>query len=349
MKKTMILAAAALCCACGSDKYTIEGSLEGLSGTIYLFDQGNNLLDSAAVENSGFRFKGRVEQPQVVSLSDAREPNLGTFGAMLILEPGRIVITDDAEHADRKHATGTPANDALDAYSTTSQALVTEFRSVGTSSERRKAIEEEYSSLGFKALEENRDNLFGVLMLARQSYDLSGRQTLDQIDLFTPEMQQTATMQELRTQAEQRAKSDVGQSYTDIAQPDAEGETVTLQSVVENPANKLTLVDFWASWCGPCMGEVPHLKKTYDAFHGKGFEIYGVSFDHNRDSWLAAVGNNGMEWIHVSELKGFDNQAARDYAVQGIPSNFLIDAEGKIVATNLRGEALYEKIASLLE
>ncbi len=349
MKKTMILAAAALCCACGSDKYTIEGSTEGLSGTIYLFDEGNNLLDSAAVENSGFRFKGRVEQPQVVTLSDAREPNLGTFGAMLILEPGTIVISDDAKDASRKHATGTPANDALDAYNTTSQALVTEFRSVGTSSARRKAIREEYDSLEFKAIEGNRDNLFGVLLLARQSYELSGRETLDQIALFTPEMQQTATMQELRTQAEQRAKSDVGQTYTDIAQPDAGGQTVTLQSVVENPANKYTLVDFWASWCGPCMGEVPLLKKTYDAFRDKGFEIYGVSFDDNRDNWLAAIENNGMKWIHVSELHGFNNQAARDYSVQGIPSNFLIDAEGRIVATNLRGEALYEKIASLLE
>jgi len=349
MKKTMILAAAALCCACGSDKYTIEGSMGGLSGTIYLFDEGDNLLDSAAVANGGFRFQGRVDQPQAVCLSDAREPNLGSFGAMLILEPGKIVISDDEKDAGRKHATGTPANDALDAYNTTSQALQTEFRSVGTSSERRQAIREEYDALGLKAIEANRDNFFGVLMLARQSYDLSGRETLDQIALFTPEMQQTETMQQLRAQAEQRAKSDIGQTYIDIAQPDADGRTVTLQSVVENPANKYTLVDFWASWCGPCMGEMPYLKKTYDAFRDKGFEIYGISFDDNRDNWLAAVENNGMKWIHVSELRGFNNQAARDYAVQGIPSNFLIDAEGRIVATNLRGEALYEKIASLLE
>ena len=112
--------------------------------------------------------------------------------------------------------------------------------------------------------------------------------------------------------------------------------------------DKPAIVDFYASWCGPCMGEVPHLKETYDKFHKKGFEIYGVSFDRDRDKWLAAVKDNGMDWIHVSELQQFDNRAAKDYAVQGIPSNFLIDAQGVIVAKNLRGEDLYKKVEELL-
>ena len=87
---------------------------------------------------------------------------------------------------------------------------------------------------------------------------------------------------------------------------------------------------------------------TYDEFRKKGFEIYGVSFDEDRGDWLGAVEQNGMNWLHVSEVKGFDNQAAKDYAIQGIPSNFLIDGQGTIVARNLRGEALYEKISELL-
>ena len=123
---------------------------------------------------------------------------------------------------------------------------------------------------------------------------------------------------------------------------------VTLTSVIENPANKYTLVDFWASWCGPCMEEVPHLKQAYDKFHGQGLEIYGVSLDNDNDKWLGAIREHGMGWVQVSDLNGFDNLAAKDYAVQSIPSNFLIDAQGRIVAKNLRGEDLCSKVAELL-
>ena len=89
------------------------------------------------------------------------------------------------------------------------------------------------------------------------------------------------------------------------------------------------------------MGEVPVLKKTYDAFHAKGFEIYGVSFDTERGQWLEAIGTNGMNWIHVSDLGAFDNQAAKDYAVQGIPTNFLIDAQGLVPGAALGALGLY--------
>ena len=97
------------------------------------------------------------------------------------------------------------------------------------------------------------------------------------------------------------------------------------------------------------MGEVPHLKKAYDAFRKKGFEIYGVSLDKDRDKWLTAVEQNDMQWMQVCSLEAFDDPGARAYAVQAIPSNFLIAADGTIVAKNLRGEALYEKLAELLK
>ena len=111
---------------------------------------------------------------------------------------------------------------------------------------------------------------------------------------------------------------------------------------------KSLLLDFWASWCGPCMGEVPYLVQTYREFHDKGFEIFAVSLDNNREHWLDAIESKGMNWLHVSDLQGWQNAAATDYGVRSIPANFLLDAEGTIVATNLRGEALYRKIAELL-
>ena len=351
MKKILTLAAAAaVLCSCGNNenRYVVEGNLEGINETVYLFDRQQQLLDSAKVENGAFRIEGVAEAPASAILTDARDMR-GTFGVMLILEPGTITVARSEQEQNALFATGTVSNDANTAYMTAGSELIREFRDPETTDERREAIEEEYEELDSQALEQNRNNYFGVVMLSQQAYGLSGQEILDEIALFPAELQQTGEMTKIRENAEQKLKTDVGQPYIDVVQPDADGKEVSLKSVVENPATKYVLLDFWASWCGPCMGEVPHLKKTYGEFHDKGFEIYGVSFDNNRDKWLAAVKDNGMDWIHVSTLGGFDNQAAKDYAVQAIPTNLLIDREGRIVAKNLRGEALYEKIGELLK
>lgn len=349
MKKILILAtAAAVLCSCGNkNKYTVEGTVEGANEMVYLFDSERNVVDSAAVKDGKFRLTGTVETPDFYYLIDAREKG-STFGTTLLLEPGTITIADNPE-GHHKRVTGTPANDASTAYTDASNALVNEFRNEATSEERREAIQEEYEQLTRTTMEQNRSNIFGALLLAQElGYELSGQELLEEIALFPEELQQSKVLKTLKENAESKLKTDVGQPYTDVAQPDADGQKVSLKSVVKAPGNKYVLLDFWASWCGPCMGEVPHLKKTYDEFHKKGFEIYGVSFDKDREKWLAAVDQNKMNWVHVSEVNGFDNQAARDYAVQGIPSNFLIGSDGRIVAKNLRGEALYEKIAELL-
>lgn len=342
------LAAIALC-GCSADRYTVEGDIEGLDGTIYMLDEDEMVVDSAKVDNGHFRFSGKAAQPGIRILSDSRDSE-PSFAAMLIVEPGRIVVSDDPEQPFRKRVEGTPSNDASNAYSDKAYALLLEFRSPETGEERREAIAEEYDRLTRTTVEANRDNYFGALLLMQQlAYDLSGQELLEEIAAFSPAIQQTDALVALKQSAEQKLRTDVGQPYIDVEAPDASGQTVSLKSVVENPANKYVLLDFWASWCGPCMGEVPYLKQTYAAFHAKGFEIYGVSLDKSRDAWLEAVEKNGMNWIQVGSLDAFQDEAAEKYAVQSIPSNFLIDgATGEIIACNLRGEALYEKIAGLL-
>ena len=144
--------------------------------------------------------------------------------------------------------------------------------------------------------------------------------------------------------------SDYVPYYIDIDQPNQKGESVSLKSVVENKKNRYVLLDFWASWCGPCMAEMPHLREAYKLYHKKGFEIYGVSLDSNREAWVGAIEKQQMRWVNVSALEGFKTSAADDYAVESIPTNYLIDcSNGVIVAKNLRGEAVAEKLAELFK
>ena len=348
MKRTLAFATSLLLLgACSSDGYTIRGKIAGLDNPyVYLLRYTGEVevIDSAKVTKGDFVFKGKAEQPEVVYLStDKQQPFVHFF-----LENGRISV-DGALSAPADIAVlGTPSNDIQRAFDEKIAALEEEFAKAGNDVQRD-SLRKEYSKLMSDAVEMNRDNIYGVTTFLNNAYAfLSPEEVMEQIALFPAEWQQRRELTELREATERKLRVSAGHPYIDIAAKNADGGEVSLKSVVENRRNKYVLLDFWASWCGPCMGEVPHLKKTYDEFRKKGFEIYGVSFDEDRGDWLGAVEQNDMNWLHVSEVKGFDNQAAKDYAIQGIPSNFLIDGQGTIVAKNLRGEALYEKISELL-
>lgn len=122
--------------------------------------------------------------------------------------------------------------------------------------------------------------------------------------------------------------------------------TLSLSSVIAK--NKYVLLDFWASWCGPCMGEVPNLKAAYKKYKSKGFEIVSVSVDDDQDAWKKAISDNGMDWIQLLDSDERESSASLVYGVRSIPSTFLIDSEGTIIERNLRGGELEEKLKELL-
>lgn len=130
-----------------------------------------------------------------------------------------------------------------------------------------------------------------------------------------------------------------------IALPTPEGNTLALSSL----KGKFVLVDFWASWCGPCRAENPNVVEAFNKYKDKGFTIYSVSLDDNKDKWLQAIKADGLAWTHVSDLKRWESVAARDYGVESIPTNFLLDKDGKIIARDLRGPALEAKLAEVLK
>lgn len=349
MKKMMTaaLALAALVGCAQQPKYTISGQVEGVDSYIYLVNN-EGVIDSAKVENGAFQFKGTAEEPSVAYVANATNPRAASIIAVCFLEAGEMTFA--ASEAGDYAVSGTKANDAYAAYNAAAMALMEEYRNEATTDERRAAIEEEYDALGAATLADNKDNIFGVMQLQSEAYSRSATEIQTLIDEFSPEMQQTSVMQKIKEMVAQKMRTEPGQPYIDFAQADKDGNEVSLKSVLENAANKYVLLDFWASWCGPCMAEVPHLKEAYDAYKGKGFEIFGVSLDNNRDAWLKAIQEKKLNWPHVSDLLGWQNAAAKEYGVRSIPSNYLIDcATGTIVATNLRGEEVKAKVAELLD
>lgn len=141
-------------------------------------------------------------------------------------------------------------------------------------------------------------------------------------------------------------KTEIGTKFINITQPDQDGENQNLYAFLKG--KKYVLVDFWASWCGPCRAENPHILKVYDKYKSKGFDVFAISLDDKKDRWLKAVEDDKMPWAQVSDLKGWKNEAAQYYNITAIPMNFLLDADGNIIAKNLRGDNLEEQIAKLL-
>lgn len=137
----------------------------------------------------------------------------------------------------------------------------------------------------------------------------------------------------------------IGYPALNFSQPDVNGKEVSLKSY----RGKYVLVDFWASWCGPCRRENPSVVAAYQKYKDKGFDVLGVSLDDNKDKWLAAIQKDNLTWTHVSDLKGWQNAAGKMYGVQSIPFNLLLDKDGKILAKALRGADLEAKLAELLD
>ena len=348
MKKMIfgVLAMAALVGCSTQPKFTVSGQVEGAE-KMYLVEvvEGQPVaVDSVEVVEGKFELSGCASEAKMLYVSNLKEVRGAAVVARFFVEEGAMTF---AQNGEAYEVTGTPSNDAAAAFAAVVAPLMTEYR--GATPERLEEIFDAYNAAQKEALEANKENQFGVQMLSSNAYDMTGTELQETIASFSPEMQATEAMKPLVEMAEKKLKTEVGQPYIDFEQADKEGTMVSLKSVIENPANKYVLIDFWASWCGPCMAEVPALRAAYDEYHKKGFEIFGVSLDNKKEAWEAAIKNKELNWLHVSDLQGWQNAAADLYGVRSIPANYLVEcATGKIVGVGLRGEEVKAKVAEML-
>jgi len=362
-KKSMLMAALMMavaslmsCTVVGQEnKFTITGKASNFADgkKVYLIksveSQEIPVVDSTVVRNHSFVLEGQVETPYiaVVGVADSLMAQEVTV-IELIVEPGNIQIgawEDDKHHV----ATGTPLNDANMQFS---QALDSLFKS--NPSVRPETL---YPFI-YPYIKENVGNLLGIYLFERYEASMFNDMRLELAgDLYAAHkdgkyadlVSKIEKMMERERQMAELAKTvQPGNPYKNISGESIDGKELSLKSIIEREGNRYVLLEFWATWCAPCMKEVPYLKEAYTKFRGKGFEIYSMSIDEeeDKDKWVQTIQEKGMEWTNV--LRTDAKNTTEAYGVQGIPANFLIDCStGQIVATNLRGNALTKKLEEL--
>lgn len=366
MKKLVLFAAAGVMALAACQEkagYTIKGTADGAADgdTVYLQNRtadGFVALDSTVVKNGSFEFKGTPD-----SIAELRYVTYmkgdNHMAAMLFVEPGTVTVSMSPEVS---HVAGTVNNDALQGFMDEFQKINEEMKGIymkATSDSTLNAAQkdslmqvlDEKQKAGSKRVLEiisgNVDKAAGVELLCMfgSSFEASEIQPL--LAKVPASLASKPDFVRLKEYVETVAKTSEGQKFVDFALNTPEGKEVKLSDFVSQ--NKYTLVDFWASWCGPCRMEMPNVVAAYAKYKAKGFGVVGVSLDSDLESWKKGVADLKITWPQMSDLKGWQNEGAKLYGVRSIPATVLIAQDGTIVARNLRGEEIDAKLAELLK
>jgi peroxiredoxin len=345
-----------------SPHYTITGKIDGSDSVTFFLQKREDgkliTLDSAMSVKGSFTMKsGKVDYPQMIQLVAGGTRKRTAF----YLENSEITITGSLDSLFNAKVTGSKTQDEYNAilasYNSLSDIYSKAYQDyqvarkannqavMDLNEKKADSIQTEISKLQKEYVRTHPSSYVTPYLIQNLSYEMSPEELepmLNGLDTAIAALPQIKTLKERLLVMKSVG---TGQKAPDFTMNDPDGKPVSLSSKI---GSKLLLVDFWAAWCNPCRQENPNVVRVYNDFHKKGFDVFGVSLDQNKEDWVRAIADDKLTWTHVSDLKYWANDAARLYAVNSIPSNFLLDDKGIIIGRNLRGEDLYNKVKEIL-
>jgi peroxiredoxin len=364
MRKLWILVLAVVLYSCQttpSDSYTLTATVKGIDeGFAYLQDRiaGQMVpIDTAVIENGSFTFTGQLEYPEIyyIRVDGIRTP------IAVFVENATITLTVDAENPSDYLVKGSKSHDILSDVNAV----------VAPHDERTRTLQEQINAAEKNGNEELADQLrierketenqrwqdvrdyvakfpgehAAVFVAMRQlAHGLSAGELSGVLTIFDPSLSGARYYDDIKGRITILERVAIGKPAIDFTLADTEGNDLSLSDL----RGQYVLINFWASWCPYCRVENPHLVEVYERFSSPQFEILGVSLDREKEAWLKGIGEDGLQWPQVSDLKGWNSGPAGEYAVRSIPQNVLIDPDGTIIARNLKDKELEEKLEGLL-
>jgi len=300
--------------------YRIHGKINVDGETVYLKGLRNKMfynIDSTKIVNGEFVFTGSVQHPNLYGLSLKKED---TNPYYIFVENSRIQVEIDTTDKKSANITGSAANDFYVLYHNKKGLKIDSLIKANPAS-----------------------SVVAYLFYREFATDMSGSEIEAHLALFDPSLNDLSYIKELKAAAVIKKNVDVGNPAPDFTCTTPDGKNVRLSDYFGH----YLLLDFWASWCGPCRRENPNVLKAYNKYKSQGFSVFGVSLDRNKEAWMNALAKDSLTWVNVSDLKFWDSVPAKLYNIVKIPSNVLIDPSGKIAARNLRGEDLMKKLVEI--
>lgn len=371
MKKiAFIITSTLIFVACNNlkdNEFLISGTANGIENgkKVYVEVQsetGVTAKDTGVVENGKFELKGNIESAELGFVRIENEK----FSIPFILENGKIKMDIATDSIFNTKIGGTKNNDKFQEFNDKS-FVVTKKRSkfeknnskrieeakqkkdtatINMIMREHNSFQDEMNDVSKKFIKNNPDALLSILLLENflmRQY-ITPEEVKTHFEGLDITLKESKYGKKIKSTLDSMLAISIGNAAPNFSAPSPEGKTISLKESL----GKVTIIDFWASWCGPCRAENPNVVALYNEYHALGLNIIGVSLDKDAAKWKDAIAKDKLTWSHVSNLKFWEDPIAKQYNVQSIPATFILDAKGNIVAKDLRGDALKAKVKELL-